>query len=116
MIDGLATATMVASTRIMKKPTNIAHRAFHGFSPASGECFRGSSCSRTPPRARPSCRVVSGLNISGRLGKQRFGRRYGTGYAPTSPGSTSNDASDWFRDGVAGDVVLAFGGRHADRQ
>ena len=31
MIDGLATETMVASTRIMKKPTNIAHRAFHGF-------------------------------------------------------------------------------------
>ena len=31
MIDGLATATMVASTRIMKKPTIIAHSAFHGF-------------------------------------------------------------------------------------
>src|ERR1700709_85503 len=32
MIDGLATATIVASTRIMKKPTIIAHRACHGLS------------------------------------------------------------------------------------
>src|SRR5258705_13345113 len=82
MIDGLATATMVASTRIMKKPTNIAHRAFHGFSPASGECFRGSIRSRrTPPRARPSCRVVIVLNISGRPDKQRLSRRYGPSLA-----------------------------------
>ena len=32
MIVGLATATIVASTRIMKKPTIMAHSAFHGFS------------------------------------------------------------------------------------
>ena len=31
MIDGLATATIVASTRIMKKPTIMAHSACHGF-------------------------------------------------------------------------------------
>ena len=30
MIDGLATATMVASTRIMKNPINSAHSACHG--------------------------------------------------------------------------------------
>ena len=34
MIDGLATDTMVASTRIMKNPTNIAHKACHGFAVA----------------------------------------------------------------------------------
>ncbi len=30
MIRVLATATMVESTRIMKNPTSIAHRACHG--------------------------------------------------------------------------------------
>ncbi len=34
MIDGLATATIVASTRIMKKPTRSAHSAGHGLSVA----------------------------------------------------------------------------------
>ena len=32
MIDGLATATIVASTRIMKKPTRSAHSACQGLS------------------------------------------------------------------------------------
>src|ERR1700712_2086092 len=31
MMVGLATETMVEATRIMKKPTSMAHRAFHGF-------------------------------------------------------------------------------------
>ena len=31
MMLGFATATMVESTRIMKKPTSMAHNAFHGF-------------------------------------------------------------------------------------
>src|SRR5689334_17509625 len=108
MIDGLATATMVASTRIMKKPTSMAHRAFQGF-PASTR-------SRTPPRARPSCRLVSVWNISGRPQKQRFSRRYGPGYPPDKSGVGQRRTSGWFGDGVAGDVVLGFGGRHADRQ
>src|SRR6478735_10412472 len=109
MIDGFATATMVASTRIMKKPTSIAHKAFQGFSTASGDCDEGSTCSRTAPRARPSCRLLSVWNISGRPDKQRFSRRYGPGNARTSPGSTSKRTSGRFGDGVAGDVVLGFG-------
>src|ERR1700761_7406964 len=32
MIDGFATATIVASSRIMKNPTSSAHNAFHGLS------------------------------------------------------------------------------------
>ena len=72
----LATATMVASTRIIKKPTNIAHKAFHG--------LVGSTRNRTPPRARPTWRVVSVWNISGRPDRQRFSRRYVPSYAPTS--------------------------------
>src|SRR5690348_8433196 len=83
MIDGLATATMVASTRIMKKPTSIAHKAFQGFEP--------STSLRTPPRVRPSCRVVSVWDISGRPGWKQFSRRYVPGYAPTSPGSADNE-------------------------
>src|SRR3984893_1310454 len=114
MIDVLATATIVASTRIMKKPTSIAHRAFHGFSPAGGGCFQASTCRRTP-RARPSCLVVSVWNVSGRPDTQQFSRRYGPSYAPTSRGSPVRK-SGWFGDGVTGDVVLGFGGRHADRQ
>jgi hypothetical protein len=47
---GLATETMVASTRIMKNPTSIAHSAFHGF--AVGAVVRRI------PGARSWCRVV----------------------------------------------------------
>ena len=36
MMLGLATATMVESTRIMKKPTIIAHNAFHGLAGPRG--------------------------------------------------------------------------------
>ena len=36
MMLGLATATMVESTRIMKKPTIMAHSAFHGFAGPRG--------------------------------------------------------------------------------
>ena len=36
MMLGLATATMVESTRIMKKPTSMAHSAFHGLAGPRG--------------------------------------------------------------------------------
>ena len=52
MIDGLATATMVASTRIMKKPTSIAHKACHGFSPAGGECLEEGRLAAAPANER----------------------------------------------------------------
>src|SRR3954451_16603483 len=47
MMDGLATATIVASTRIMKKPTIIAHSARHG-----------SATGPAPPAGLPRSAVV----------------------------------------------------------
>ncbi len=58
MIDGLATDTMVASTRIMKKPTIIAHSACHGF--AVGSSLQ--PCSRTRVSA---ARPLPGESASG---------------------------------------------------
>src|SRR5215210_5493958 len=50
MIDGLATDTIVASTRIMKKPTIMAHRACHG-----------SATGAAPAAGRPPSAVVISL-------------------------------------------------------
>src|SRR6478609_1254402 len=47
MMDGFATATMVASTRIMKKPTIIAQSARHG-----------SATGAVPPAGLPRSAVV----------------------------------------------------------
>src|SRR3954466_11414775 len=47
MMDGLATATIVASTRIMKKPTIIAQSARHG-----------SATGPAPPAGLPRSAVV----------------------------------------------------------
>ena len=44
MMAGLATETIVESTRIMKKPTNIAHRVSQGFGGRPADGFDG--CSR----------------------------------------------------------------------
>ncbi|WP_231748898.1 hypothetical protein [Mycobacterium sp. M26] len=43
MMLGLATATIVESTRIMKKPTIIAHSACHGFAGAFGGSAKSTS-------------------------------------------------------------------------
>ena len=105
MMDGLATATMVASTRIMKKPTIIAQSAVHGFA----------------AEARRSCRSVSVWNILGRLDKYvRVQPTLRTMRNPDKSGSPGQQASGRFGDDVADDSVLCtvrcFGRRHADRQ
>ena len=59
MIDGLATDTMVASTRIMKKPTSIAHRACHGFAGAAAVAGASGSgdITSTYSKIQPTLRI-----------------------------------------------------------
>ena len=53
MMLGLATATIVESSKIMKKPTIIAHSACHGFRPSA--CFVAGP---PPPDRRRAVAVV----------------------------------------------------------
>ena len=54
MMLGLATATMVESTRIMKKPTSMAHSAGHGLTgcPDAAVVISGDAASRYPGEVR----------------------------------------------------------------
>src|SRR4051794_30531129 len=84
MMDGLATETMVASTRIMKNPTSIAHNACHGFAVARSSCcgLRVWSITSTSWLAiQPTLRMVADPDQISRIVPVQTSGRLGDGVA-----------------------------------
>src|ERR1700691_3909263 len=72
MMLGLATATIVESSKIMKKPTIIVQSAFHGLAVSAGFFAVAPPTPRAPPPDRPrAVAVVMDSPSAGNPGKVR---------------------------------------------